>query len=85
MHIFANKYIYVILSAILIGKCMTIYVFEYFQAKKYFLDGINIDIENPIKNNSPESKGLTALLEEMRNAFHSQIPGSQARCFSSIT
>ncbi|EDV24737.1 uncharacterized protein TRIADDRAFT_56839 [Trichoplax adhaerens] len=47
------------------------------KAKKYYLDGINIDIEQPILKNSAESKGLIALVKEMTDSFHSQIPGSQ--------
>ncbi|XP_042211370.1 di-N-acetylchitobiase-like isoform X2 [Homarus americanus] len=42
-----------------------------------FLDGINIDFEDAINPNSPEQKGLTDLVRETAEMFHSSMPGSQ--------
>ncbi|XP_062412629.1 di-N-acetylchitobiase [Sardina pilchardus] len=46
-------------------------------AKRQFMDGINIDIEQAIEENSPEYFALTALVKETTEAFHKEIPGSQ--------
>ncbi|KAJ8376412.1 hypothetical protein SKAU_G00069920 [Synaphobranchus kaupii] len=46
-------------------------------AKKQFMDGINIDIEQAVKEASPEYFALTALVKESTEAFHREIPGSQ--------
>ncbi|XP_074859467.1 di-N-acetylchitobiase isoform X2 [Carettochelys insculpta] len=46
-------------------------------AKKQYMDGINLDIEQEVKERSPEYYALTALVKETTDAFHSQIPGSQ--------
>ncbi|XP_063056327.1 di-N-acetylchitobiase-like [Engraulis encrasicolus] len=46
-------------------------------AKMHFLDGINLDIEQSIKEESPEYFALTALVNETTAAFHREIPGSQ--------
>ncbi|XP_066547792.1 di-N-acetylchitobiase [Amia ocellicauda] len=46
-------------------------------AKKQFMDGINIDIEQGVKQDSPEYYALTALVKETTEAFHREIPGSQ--------
>uniref|UniRef100_A0A8D0LB12 Di-N-acetylchitobiase n=1 Tax=Sphenodon punctatus TaxID=8508 RepID=A0A8D0LB12_SPHPU len=46
-------------------------------AKKQFMDGINIDIEQEVNKTSPEYYALTALVEETTEAFHRAIPGSQ--------
>lgn len=51
-------------------------------AKKQFMDGINIDIEQAVEDGSPEYYALTALVNETTEAFHREIPGSQVgkRC-----
>lgn len=42
-----------------------------------FLDGINIDYEDALDPFTPEQYGLTSLVKETAEAFHSAIPGSQ--------
>ncbi|KAG0716478.1 Di-N-acetylchitobiase [Chionoecetes opilio] len=42
-----------------------------------FLDGINIDYEDALDPFTPEQYGLTSLVKETVEAFHSAIPGSQ--------
>ncbi|MPC11164.1 Di-N-acetylchitobiase [Portunus trituberculatus] len=42
-----------------------------------FLDGINIDYEDALDPFTPEQYGLTSLVKETADAFHSAIPGSQ--------
>uniref|UniRef100_A0AAY4E075 Di-N-acetylchitobiase n=2 Tax=Denticeps clupeoides TaxID=299321 RepID=A0AAY4E075_9TELE len=46
-------------------------------AKKQFMDGINLDIEQAVDTSSTEYYALTALVKETTEAFHSEIPGSQ--------
>ncbi|XP_053247881.1 di-N-acetylchitobiase-like isoform X1 [Podarcis raffonei] len=46
-------------------------------AKRQYMDGINIDIEQQVKKYSAKYYALTALVEEMTEAFHKEIPGSQ--------
>ncbi|KAL2090116.1 hypothetical protein ACEWY4_014804 [Coilia grayii] len=46
-------------------------------AKKQFMDGINLDIEQAVQEKSPEYFALTALVKETTEAFHREIPGSQ--------
>ncbi|KAG5275595.1 hypothetical protein AALO_G00122150 [Alosa alosa] len=46
-------------------------------AKRQFMDGINIDIEQAVEENSPEYFALTALVKETTDAFHKEIHGSQ--------
>lgn len=46
-------------------------------AKRQFMDGINIDIEQAVEEQSPEYFALTALVKETTEAFHKEIPGSQ--------
>ncbi|XP_063155936.1 di-N-acetylchitobiase-like [Candoia aspera] len=46
-------------------------------AKKQYMDGINIDIEQTVKKSSAEYYALTALVKETTEAFHKEIPGSQ--------
>ncbi|XP_028667375.1 di-N-acetylchitobiase [Erpetoichthys calabaricus] len=46
-------------------------------AKKQFMDGINLDIEQEVNKTSPEYWALTALVKETTEAFHREIPGSQ--------
>ncbi|XP_066481208.1 di-N-acetylchitobiase-like [Tiliqua scincoides] len=46
-------------------------------AKKQYMDGINIDIEQEVNMSSPEYFALTALVKETTDAFHKEIPGSQ--------
>ncbi|KAI1891985.1 hypothetical protein AGOR_G00149340 [Albula goreensis] len=46
-------------------------------AKKQFMDGINIDIEQAVAEASPEYYALTALVKESTETFHREIPGSQ--------
>ncbi|XP_061093795.1 di-N-acetylchitobiase [Conger conger] len=46
-------------------------------AKKQFMDGINIDIEQEVQESTPEYYALTALVKESTEAFHREIPGSQ--------
>uniref|UniRef100_A0A8C8MIN3 Di-N-acetylchitobiase n=2 Tax=Oncorhynchus tshawytscha TaxID=74940 RepID=A0A8C8MIN3_ONCTS len=46
-------------------------------AKRQFMDGINIDIEQEVADSSPEYYTLTALVKETTEAFHREIPGSQ--------
>ncbi|XP_025071547.1 di-N-acetylchitobiase-like isoform X1 [Alligator sinensis] len=46
-------------------------------AKKQYMDGINIDIEQAVSRSSPEYDALTDLVKETTDAFHSAIPGSQ--------
>lgn len=46
-------------------------------AKRQFMDGINIDIEQALDKESPEYFALTALVKETTEAFHKEIPGSQ--------
>lgn len=42
-----------------------------------FLDGINIDFEDAVADNSTEQLGLTLLVKETAEVFHNTIPGSQ--------
>ncbi|XP_053105372.1 di-N-acetylchitobiase isoform X2 [Hemicordylus capensis] len=46
-------------------------------AKKQYMDGINIDIEQEVNKSSAEYYALTALVKETTEAFHKEIPGSQ--------
>uniref|UniRef100_A0A8C5Q9W1 Di-N-acetylchitobiase n=1 Tax=Leptobrachium leishanense TaxID=445787 RepID=A0A8C5Q9W1_9ANUR len=46
-------------------------------AKSQFMDGINLDIEQPVFTESLEYHALTALVKETTEAFHHEIPGSQ--------
>ncbi|XP_072199128.1 di-N-acetylchitobiase [Excalfactoria chinensis] len=46
-------------------------------AKKQYMDGINIDIEQEVNETSPEYYALTELVKETADAFHKEIPGSQ--------
>ncbi|KAJ6656293.1 hypothetical protein lerEdw1_003949 [Lerista edwardsae] len=46
-------------------------------AKKQYMDGINIDIEQDVIKASAEYFALTALVKETTDAFHKEIPGSQ--------
>ncbi|XP_008327096.1 di-N-acetylchitobiase [Cynoglossus semilaevis] len=46
-------------------------------AKRQFMDGINIDIEQAVDKGSPEYQALTDLVRETTEAFHREIPGSQ--------
>lgn len=46
-------------------------------AKRQFMDGINIDIEQAVEESSPEYHALTALVKETTEMFHREIPGSQ--------
>lgn len=46
-------------------------------AKKQYMDGINIDIEQEVNETSPEYYALTELVKETTDAFHKEIPGSQ--------
>ncbi|XP_027729755.1 di-N-acetylchitobiase [Vombatus ursinus] len=46
-------------------------------AKKQYMDGINIDIEQEVEESSPEYYALTALVKETTEAFHREIEGSQ--------
>ncbi|XP_026534211.1 di-N-acetylchitobiase [Notechis scutatus] len=46
-------------------------------AKKQYMDGINIDIEQTVKKSSAEYYALTALVKETTEVFHKEIPGSQ--------
>ncbi|KAJ1171281.1 hypothetical protein NDU88_003146 [Pleurodeles waltl] len=46
-------------------------------AKKQYMDGINIDIEQAVNTSSPEYYALTALVQETAEAFHREIVGSQ--------
>ncbi|XP_061489484.1 di-N-acetylchitobiase-like [Rhineura floridana] len=46
-------------------------------AKRQFMDGINIDIEQEVEKASPEYYALTDLVKETTEAFHKEIPGSQ--------
>ncbi|XP_034533030.1 di-N-acetylchitobiase [Notolabrus celidotus] len=46
-------------------------------AKSQFMDGINIDIEQAVEEDSPEYHALTALVKETTDTFHRDIPGSQ--------
>lgn len=46
-------------------------------AKDKFLDGLNIDTEDPIAEGSPETAALTTLAQDTTNAFHEAIEGSQ--------
>ncbi|XP_065529796.1 di-N-acetylchitobiase [Lathamus discolor] len=46
-------------------------------AKKQYMDGINIDIEQEVNETSPEYYALTDLVKETTDAFHREIPGSQ--------
>uniref|UniRef100_G3T830 Di-N-acetylchitobiase n=1 Tax=Loxodonta africana TaxID=9785 RepID=G3T830_LOXAF len=46
-------------------------------AKKQYMDGINIDIEQEVNCSSPEYDALTALVKETTDAFHREIEGSQ--------
>ncbi|KAH0618463.1 hypothetical protein JD844_017691 [Phrynosoma platyrhinos] len=46
-------------------------------AKRQYMDGINIDIEQEVAKSSPEYDALTALVKETTEAFHKAIPGSQ--------
>lgn len=43
----------------------------------YFLDGINIDYEDALDPFTPEQYGLTSLVKETADAFHSTLPGLQ--------
>ncbi|KAJ7993355.1 hypothetical protein DPEC_G00271560 [Dallia pectoralis] len=46
-------------------------------AKRQFMDGINLDIEQEVADSSQEYYALTALVRETTEAFHREIPGSQ--------
>ncbi|XP_069497823.1 di-N-acetylchitobiase isoform X2 [Ambystoma mexicanum] len=46
-------------------------------AKKQYMDGINIDIEQSVNASSPEYYALTALVQETTEVFHREIEGSQ--------
>lgn len=46
-------------------------------AQDHFLDGINIDFEDPLEERSPEAEALTQLTRETSDTFHRLIPGSQ--------
>ncbi|KAG8437213.1 hypothetical protein GDO86_008057 [Hymenochirus boettgeri] len=46
-------------------------------AKSQYMDGINLDIEQPVLKDSPQYDVLTALVQETTEAFHREIPGSQ--------
>ncbi|KAM4722591.1 di-N-acetylchitobiase-like [Rhinophrynus dorsalis] len=46
-------------------------------AKSQYMDGINLDIEQPVLKGTPEYYALTALVQETTEAFHREIPGSQ--------
>lgn len=46
-------------------------------AKRQFMDGINLDIEQAVEAGSSEYRALTDLVKETAMAFHTQIPGSQ--------
>ncbi|CAJ0958954.1 unnamed protein product [Ranitomeya imitator] len=46
-------------------------------AKAQYMDGINLDIEQPVLPHTPEYSTLTALVKETTEAFHTEIPGSQ--------
>lgn len=48
-------------------------------AKKQYMDGINIDIEQMVNKFSAEYYALTALVKETTEAFHKEIPGSQVQ------
>lgn len=48
-------------------------------AKRQFMDGINIDIEQAVEEQSKEYFALTALVKETTEAFHKEIPGSQVK------
>ena len=47
------------------------------QAKELYADGVNIDIEQVIKQGSEEEEALTLFSKELTEAFHNEIPGSQ--------
>lgn len=47
-------------------------------AKSQFMDGINLDIEQSVEEGSPEYYALTDLVKETTEAFHRELPGSQA-------
>lgn len=49
------------------------------KAIAYHADGVNIDIEEPVKEKSKEMSLLTKLANETAVAFHTKIPGSQVR------
>ncbi|XP_062920860.1 di-N-acetylchitobiase [Mobula hypostoma] len=46
-------------------------------AKKQFLDGINLDLEEAVAYQSVEYFALTQLVKETTEIFHQEIPGSQ--------
>lgn len=46
-------------------------------AKKQYMDGINIDIEQEVNESSPEYYALTELVKETTDTFHREIAGSQ--------
>ncbi|XP_018417372.1 PREDICTED: di-N-acetylchitobiase [Nanorana parkeri] len=46
-------------------------------AKAQYMDGINLDIEQPVLPQTPEYYALTDLVKETTEAFHREIPGSQ--------
>lgn len=46
-------------------------------AKRQYMDGINIDIEQEVNETSPEYYALTELVRETTDTFHREIPGSQ--------
>ncbi|XP_069837630.1 di-N-acetylchitobiase-like [Dendropsophus ebraccatus] len=46
-------------------------------AKAQYMDGINLDIEQPVLDGTAEYHALTALVKETTEAFHREIPGSQ--------
>mmetsp|Transcript_9629 Transcript_9629/g.28999 ORF Transcript_9629/g.28999 Transcript_9629/m.28999 type:complete len:399 (+) Transcript_9629:234-1430(+) len=47
------------------------------RAHKYFMDGVNFDLEVPLAAGSPEAAGYTALVAEAATAFHGKVPSSQ--------
>uniref|UniRef100_A0A8D0E4A2 Di-N-acetylchitobiase n=1 Tax=Salvator merianae TaxID=96440 RepID=A0A8D0E4A2_SALMN len=46
-------------------------------AKRQYMDGINLDIEQHVMYSSAEYYALTNLVKEATEAFHKEIPGSQ--------
>lgn len=46
-----------------------------------FLDGVNIDIEEPVEKNGLVAKALTIFANDVAFNFHHAVPGSQVRKF----
>ena len=49
------------------------------KVKSTFADGINIDVEGPIKDGGPAVQQYTSLVQEVTELLHTEVPGSQVK------